>query len=213
MDKAELLKGIADAVIVGKAPDTEAGCKEGLEAGVPAAELLNGALLVGMTDVGEKFRVGEYFIPEMLVAARAMKAGVKVLEPELAKGPKTTVGTVVIGTVSGDLHDIGKNLAGIMLGAAGFEVVDLGIDVSAEKFVEGAKQAGAEAVGLSALLTTTMVNMEGIVKSLREAGFDGKVIIGGAPVTQEFAEKIGADFYAADAAEGAEKLKKAVTAA
>jgi 5-methyltetrahydrofolate--homocysteine methyltransferase len=211
--KQDILKTLKASVIAGKAKDVEAGCRQALAEKVPAQEVLNNALLSGMTDVGEKFSKGEFFIPEMLVAARAMKAGMAVLKPELAKTPAKSLGKILIGTVSGDLHDIGKNLACIMMSSAGFEVVDLGIDVSPAKFVEEAKKQGATAVGLSALLTTTMVNMEQIVKDLRKAGWKGKVIIGGAPVTQEFADKIGADLYAADAAEGSRKLKEAVGAA
>jgi 5-methyltetrahydrofolate--homocysteine methyltransferase len=208
--KQETLNTLKQNVISGKAKDVEATCKQAIAEKIPAPEILNNGLLAGMTIVGDKFSKGEFFIPEMLVAARAMKAGMALLKPELAKTPAKSMGKVVLGTVSGDLHDIGKNLACIMMGSAGFEVVDLGIDVSAKQFVEEVKKSGAVAVGLSALLTTTMVNMEPIIKDLRASGFKGKVVIGGAPVTQEFATKIGADVYAADAAEGARKLKEII---
>ncbi len=213
MEKDAILGVLKEQVISGHAKEVEEGCRKGLKAKIPAHELLNDGMLSGMTEVGDRFSRGDFFIPEMLVAARAMKAGLAVLESELEKNPAKSMGKVVIGTVTGDLHDIGKNLAGIMLSSAGFEVIDMGIDVSAEQFASKAKETDAAAVGLSALLTTTMVNMEGIVKALRAGGFSGKISLGGAPVTQEYADKIGADLYAADAAEGARKLKQAVQAA
>jgi 5-methyltetrahydrofolate--homocysteine methyltransferase len=208
----ELLEQIKEAVINGKRKDSAALCQQGLAQNAPAADMLNLGLLEGMQEVGRRFRAGEFYIPEVLVAARAMNAGLEVLKPELAKNPPKKLGRVVLGTVMGDLHDIGKNLVGIMLTGSGFDVVDLGIDVSPAKFSEAAVSNKACAVAMSALLTTTMVNMKDVIGELRKSGFKGKVIIGGAPVTQEFADKVGADLYAADAAEGADKLRAAVAA-
>jgi len=211
MDKNELLNNIRENVVTGMDDKVRDECRQGLEAGIPADEILDKALLKGMNEVGDLFSKGEYFIPELLVAERAMKAGIAVLEPELVKKPTQSLGKIVIGTVVGDLHDIGKNLAAIMISAAGFEVVDLGTDVSAEKFIEAVQRNKAKAVGLSALLTTTMINMGPIIKALRRAGFKGPIIIGGAPITQEYADNIGADFYASDAVDGARKLKLTIT--
>jgi 5-methyltetrahydrofolate--homocysteine methyltransferase len=208
----DLHKRIAEGVIGGKRADVAAACEEGIKSGVAGKDMLKHGLLVGMEEVGRRFRCEEYYIPEVLVSARALKAGRAVLQPDLATDPGDKVGRVVLGTVSGDLHDIGKNLVGIMLTGAGFEVVDLGIDVSASQFVSTAMEREADAVALSALLTTTMVNMKEVVSGLREAGFKGKVIVGGAPVSQEFADEIGADLHAADASEGAEKLRTALAA-
>ena len=213
MADKELFERIAEGVINGKRADVAAACEEGRAANVPAKELLSRGLLPGMEEVGRRFRCEEYYIPEVLVSSRALQAGLDLLESDLAADPGDKLGCVVLGTVSGDLHDIGKNLVGIMLTGLGFDVVDLGIDVSASQFVSAAQKRSADAVAMSALLTTTMVNMEGVVAALREADFGGKVIIGGAPVTQEFADKIGADLYAADASEGAEKLRTALTPA
>jgi 5-methyltetrahydrofolate--homocysteine methyltransferase len=207
---AELFEKLKNGVIGGKRKDVAALCQEGLGKGIAGKDMVNNGLLEGMQEVGRRFRCGEFYIPEVLVAARALNAGLDLLKPDLMRNPAAKVGKVVLGTVSGDLHDIGKNLVGIMLTGAGFEVVDLGIDVTPAKFTDAATKQGASAVAMSALLTTTMVNMKDVITELRKAGFKGKVIIGGAPVTQEFAEKIGADLYAADAAEGAEKLKKSV---
>jgi len=209
---AELFEKLKQGVIGGKRKDIAALCAEGLKNGVAGKDMLNNGLLEGMQEVGRRFRAGEFYIPEVLVAARAMNAGLDVIKPDLMKNPASKRGKVVLGTVAGDLHDIGKNLVGIMLTGAGFEVVDLGIDVTPAKFVETATKEGANAVAMSALLTTTMVNMKEVVEQLKKNGYKGKVIIGGAPVTQEFADKIGADLYAADAAEGAEKLKAAIAA-
>ncbi len=213
MNTNKILESLREAVIAGRSKDVEKGCREGLAAGLSAQDILDRSLLFGMTEVGDRFSRGEFFIPEMLVAARAMKAGVQVLQAALGTVRMQGLGTVVLGTVLGDLHDIGKNLAGIMLASAGFDVVDLGINVPGEKFVAAVAEKKAVAVGISALLTTTMVNMEPVVKNLRAAGFAGKIIIGGAPLTEEFARKIGADLYAPDAAEGARKLKAALQAA
>ena len=175
--------------------------QQAIDAGLPASKILNEAFLEGMAVVGRKMGAHEIFLPEVLMAARAMKAGVELLKPLLADEDASTVGKVVVGTVKGDLHDIGKNLVGIMLEGAGFEVFDLGADVEAEVFVDRAEAEGASVIGLSALLTTTMVNMKPVIDLVRERGLENKirVVVGGAPVTQEFAEEIGADAYGYDA--------------
>jgi 5-methyltetrahydrofolate--homocysteine methyltransferase len=163
-----------------------------------------------MDQVGIKFKNCEIYIPEVLIAARAMHAGLGVLKPILAKSNAWSAARIVLGTVKGDLHDIGKNLVGIMLEGAGFEVIDIGIDASAEEFLQAAKEQGAKVIGMSALLTTTMMQMKSTVEMVKEAGLKGKVktIVGGAPVTGEFAPQIGADGYAADAASVVSKIKE-----
>jgi len=193
------LEAISAALQKGKAPDVEAGVKAAIDEGVGPKEILDNGLIAGMAIIGEKFKKNEVYVPEVLIAARAMHAGLKVLEPVLVKSGVEPVGKVAIGTVKGDLHDIGKNLVAMMFKGAGFEVDDLGIDVSPEKFVAAA-QAGAQLVGLSALLTTTMPQMKEVVGALKGAGASAKVVIGGAPVTQAYADEIGADGYAPDAA-------------
>ena len=170
-----------------------------VKAGTPVQKILDEGLIAAMDYVGKLFSEGELFVPEMLMAATAMKAGLTVLKPHLAKAGSSTIGTVVIGTVKGDLHDIGKNLVGMMLEGGGFEVYDLGSDVEPAKFVAAAKEKKADIVGLSALLTTTMPYMEETVNALKEAGLNSKVIIGGATVTDNYAEKIGAAGYSDDA--------------
>jgi 5-methyltetrahydrofolate--homocysteine methyltransferase len=175
--------------------------QQAIDDGLSAEEILNNGLMSGMQVVGVLFRDHEIFLPEVLLAARAMTAGVDLLKPLLAGGDVPTIGTVVIGTAKGDLHDIGKNLVGIMLKGAGFEVVDLGNDVSAERFVDAAAETGAKVIGISALLTTTMSSMKDVVDLLQERGLGGEIrtIIGGAPVSKEFADEIGADAYGYDA--------------
>ncbi|MDR1164637.1 MAG: corrinoid protein [Deltaproteobacteria bacterium] len=170
-----------------------------IKAGTDAKKILDEGLIAAMDYVGKLFSEGELFVPEMLMAATAMKAGLNILKPQLAKSGGATIGVVVIGTVKGDLHDIGKNLVGMMLEGGGFEVYDLGADVEPAKFVAAAKEKKANIVGLSALLTTTMPYMEDTVNALKEAGLTSKVIIGGAPVTAAYAEKIGAAGYSDDA--------------
>jgi 5-methyltetrahydrofolate--homocysteine methyltransferase len=181
-----------------------------IKAGTPAQKILDEGLIAAMDYVGKLFSEGELFVPEMLMAATAMKAGLTVLKPVLAKSGGSTIGTVVIGTVKGDLHDIGKNLVGMMLEGGGFEVIDLGSDVEPAKFVAAAKEKKAQLVGLSALLTTTMPYMEETVAALKEAGLSAKVIIGGAPVTANYAEKIGAAGYSDDAPGAVELARKLV---
>jgi 5-methyltetrahydrofolate--homocysteine methyltransferase len=176
-----------------------------LEEGISAPEILNEGLIKAMAEVGRLFEEGEYFVPEMLIAARAMKAGLAILKPKLVDADVKPVGKVAAGTVKGDLHDIGKNLVCMMLEGAGFEILDLGTDVSPEKFVDAVKGQGVDVIAMSALLTTTMPNMKNTVDALEEAGIRDavKVMIGGAPVTQAYADEIGADGYAPDASRAA----------
>jgi len=174
--------------------------------------VLNDGLIAGLSVVGEKFKANEFYVPEVLIAARAMKSGMEILAPKLSEAGVEPIGRIVLGTVKGDLHDIGKNLVSMMLQGGGFEVIDLGTDVPTEKFVSAAKENDAKVVGLSALLTTTMPQMGEVVKAIQEAGLKGKVktIIGGAPVTQGFADEIGADGYASDAAAAVDTTKALV---
>ena len=205
----EILKSVAEALQRGDDAAVRQGTQEAVEGGLAAAAILEQGLIAGMAVVGERFRTHEIFLPEVLLAARAMQAGLGVLKPLLVEQEVPTLGTVVIGTVRGDLHDIGKNLVGIMLQGAGFEVVDLGRDVSPETFVDTAVARGALAIGMSALLTTTMVGMKAVVDLLRERGVEGRIktIVGGAPVSASFAREIGADAYAFDAASAVDRVK------
>jgi 5-methyltetrahydrofolate--homocysteine methyltransferase len=201
---------IFQGILNGNMKAVEDATKAALSEAVPAGELLNEAMIPAMAEVGRLFEANEYYVPEMLIAARAMKAGLALLRPELVKEKVEPLGKVVLGTVKGDLHDIGKNLVSIMVEGAGFEVVDLGVDVAPEKFVGTAKEQNADVIGLSALLTTTMPSMKNTIEAVKEAGLDGKVkvVIGGAPVTQKYADEIGADGYARDAAAAATLVKK-----
>ena len=206
------LQAVADIVAAGKAKLIAGAVQEALDEGNEPSVVL-GAMIDAMGVVGEKFKNNEIFVPEMLVAARAMKKGVEVLKPHLASGEAGANGKVIIGTVAGDLHDIGKNLVAMMIESAGFEVIDLGVDVPATAFVE-AYQANPDTkiIALSALLTTTMPAMKEAVTLLNEQPFrkDIKLMVGGAPITPEFAEQIGADAYTADAASAAQKAKELV---
>ena len=204
------LKALAEAIIKGDQNTAVEITRSALEQGTAAESVLNKGLVAGMDVVGNRFKKSEIYIPEVLISARAMKMLMEILEPELAKAGVEPVGRLVIGTVQGDLHDIGKNLVAMMLKGAGFEVVDLGVDVGPEKFVEHVKSAGAGLVGLSALLTTTMPGMEKTVKAMRDAGLSAKVMIGGAPVTQDYANRIGADGYAPDSASAVDVAKALV---
>jgi len=203
------IEKVYDLVSRGKAKLTPAAVAEALEAGFRAEEILN-KMIGAMDEVGEKFKNGEIFVPEMLIAAKAMKKGVEVLKPHLASGAAGALGKVVIGTVAGDLHDIGKNLVAMMIESAGFEVIDLGVDVPADKFVAAAAEDGVKIVACSALLTTTMPALEATVAALKAAGKDYKIMVGGAPITPEFAAKVGADAYTPDAATAAKKAKELV---
>ncbi len=204
----EILKRMAEALQQGDDQQVGRLAAEALAAGVPAGDVLQQGLVAGMSVVGEQFRLREIFLPDVLLSARAMYAGLGVLKPHLASEGVASRGKVVIGTVKGDLHDIGKNLVGIMLKGAGFEVIDLGHDVAPAAFVEAAVREGAPLIGMSALLTTTMTRMREVVALLRERGLAGKVrtIVGGAPVSAEFAREIGADDYACDAATAVDRV-------
>jgi 5-methyltetrahydrofolate--homocysteine methyltransferase len=203
-------KALADAVIKGDQNASVEITKAALEEGTSAESVLNDGLIAGMEVIGDRFKKNEVYIPEVLIAARAMKMAMEILEPELVKAGVKPRGKFLIGTVQGDLHDIGKNLVAMMLKGAGFEVVDLGVDIGPEKFVEQARATGAQVVGMSALLTTTMPSMEKTLNALKEAGVPAKVMIGGAPVTQGYADKIGADGYSPDAASAVDLAKSLV---
>lgn len=208
------LKEIYEGVVSGNAKKVADDVQAALDAGVPAEKILKEALIPGMAEVGARFERNEYFVPEMLISARAMQYGLNKLKPLLAASGVEPVGKVVIGTVKGDLHDIGKNLVAMMLEGAGFEIIDLGVDAAPEKFVDAAKK-GAQVVAMSALLTTTMPGMKTTIDALKEAGIRDKVkvMIGGAPVTQAYADQIGADGYAPDASSAARKAKELIGAA
>lgn len=196
-----LIEEIFNSVLEGEAPKTKESVQAALQTGVDPAVVLNEGMIAAMREVGRRFEEGEYFVPEMLIAARAMKGGMEILKPHLISSDVKSAGKVVIGTVKGDLHDIGKNLVSLMLEGAGFEVKDMGVDVSAEKFVEAVRANNADIVALSALLTTTMPSMVTTIEALKQAGLRDKVkvIIGGAPVTETYARQIGADGTSTDA--------------
>ena len=200
---------ISDYVVNGNENGVVNEVNAALSGNAAPLEIINEGLLTGMNVVGEKFANGEMFVPEVLMAARAMNAGMDIVKPLLAEGDVTSLGTVVIGTVKGDLHDIGKNLVVMMLESAGFKVVNLGVDAKKEAFVEAAKENNADIVAMSAMLTTTMTYMDEIIKTCKDAGIDAKYMIGGAPVTPAYAEKISA-IYTADASTAAEKAKALV---
>jgi len=204
------LKQIVDNVIKGKASEVKELTQKAVNEGVGVEKILDEGLIAGMDVVGKKFQANEFYVPEMLIAARAMKAGMEIIRPILVQKDIKSQGTVVLGTAKGDLHDIGKNLVGMMLEGAGFEVIDAGVDVAPEVFVQTAKKKKAHLIGVSALLTTTMVGMKDVVKAVKETSLDGKVkvMIGGAPITQSYADEIGADGYAPDAASAVDEAKK-----
>ena len=204
------LKALADAVIRGDQTTAVNVTKEALQEGTAPKQVLDEGLIAGMDVVGARFKNNEVYIPEVLIAARAMKMAMEVLEPELVKAGVKPIGKFLVGTVQGDLHDIGKNLVAMMLKGAGFQVIDLGVDVSPDKFAAEAKAKGANLIGMSALLTTTMPGMEKTIKALQQAGVTAKVMVCGAPVTQTFAEKIGAHGYAPDAASAVDTAKSLV---
>jgi len=204
------LDALEEAVIGGDAKGCTVLTEVAIQAGHSPQRILTEALVPAMQTVGDKFRCNEVYVPEVLVAARAMKKSLSLLKPLLTKTGAKPVGTAVIGTVKGDLHDIGKNLVGMMWEGAGFEVVDLGADVTPEKFVQAAKDTGAQIVGISTLLTTTMLGMKDVLRALEQADLRRKVkvMVGGAPVTQSFASEIGADGYGESAAEAVDKAKE-----
>jgi 5-methyltetrahydrofolate--homocysteine methyltransferase len=207
------LNAITETLITGDGDKLKELVQIALDAGTPANEILQQGLIVGMDIVGEKMECGDMFIPEVLMSAQAMSISVEILKPLLADGESASAGKVLIGTVKGDLHDIGKNLVVMMMQSAGFEVIDLGVDVEPEKFVEAIRENKPNIVGLSALLTTTMPMMKKSIESIEESGLrDGlKIIVGGAPVNQAFADEVGADGYASDAG-SASKMAKAMNA-
>jgi len=206
------LEEIYQNVIDGQAPAVQAGVAAALAEGMKADAILNQALIAAMDEVGRRFEAGDFFVPEMLIAARAMQAGLALLKPHLADAEVKSAGKVAIGTIKGDLHDIGKNLVAMMLEGAGFEVKDLGVDVAPETFVQAAK-SGVQVIGMSALLTTTMPNMQRTIEALSNAGVRDKVkvIVGGAPVTEDYAKRIGADAFAPDASSATRVIRKLVS--
>lgn len=211
---ADILKEIYQAVIEGDNEGVKEKVPQALESGVPAGAILNEGMIAAMSEVGRLFEEGEYYVPEMLIAARAMQAGMGLLKPHLQSGEIKAAGKVLIGTAKGDLHDIGKNLVSLMLEGAGFEVHDLGTDVAAEKFVDAVKADKPDIIAMSALLTTTMPNMKTTIEALKAAGLRDqvKVMVGGAPLTDNYASQIGADGYAADASRAVSLAKSLVRA-
>ncbi|WP_420642587.1 corrinoid protein [Candidatus Leptofilum sp.] len=203
------LDNLYDNIIDGEMAQAPIDVQTALDTSIPAGEILNTCMIPAMQEVGQLFEDGEFFVPEMLIAARAMQAGLTILKPHLVASGVDPVGKVVIGTVQGDMHDIGKNLVTMMMEGAGFEVIDLGVDVSPQAFIESVNENQPQVVAMSALLTTTMPKMKVTIDAFREAGVldSVKVLVGGAPVTAEFAESIGADGYAPDAGQAASLAK------
>lgn len=201
----QILQAIFDGVLDGDSAAVQEKTREALEAGMKPQAILKEGLIAAMTEVGRRFTIGDYYVPEMLVAARAMKEALKILKPRLVADKVEPIGKVILGTVKGDLHDIGKNLVAMMMEGAGFQVIDLGTDVDENKFIEAVKKHQPQIVGFSALLTTTMPMMKTIIEAFNSAGVRDKVkvMIGGAPVTQNYADEIGADAFAPDAATAA----------
>src|SRR5215467_10495769 len=212
MTDEEILKGLYDNTILGKAPDVKNLTQTGLDQKMDPVAMLYQALLPALQEVGRRFEVGDFFVPEMLMSARAMQGALNLLRPLLAAAGEKTLGKVVMGTVKGDVHDIGKNLCNIMLEGAGFEVIDLGVNVPPEKFVEQIVEHEPDVVGFSAFLTTTMPMFKANINALQKAGIRDKVIVmvGGAPVTQEYADAVGADGYSADASSAVKKAKELI---
>jgi corrinoid protein of di/trimethylamine methyltransferase len=207
------LRSIYEAVLAGKFNDAVENVKQALAAGADPQQVINEGLIPAMEEIGKRFEAGQAFVPQMLLSARAMKSSLEVIKPLLGAGAGSSAGKVVIGTVKGDLHDIGKNLVASMLEGVGFEVIDLGIDVPTEKFIDSLRENKAQILCMSALLTTTMTMMEVVIRALEEAGMRQgvKVMVGGAPVTENFAARIGADGYS-DNANAAAKLAKRLIA-
>jgi 5-methyltetrahydrofolate--homocysteine methyltransferase len=197
----EIISALYNAILEGDVVGTKESVQAALDASLDPGQILADGMIAAMKEVGKRFEDGDYFVPEMLIAARAMQAGMALLKPYLVSSDVKSAGKVSIGTVKGDLHDIGKNLVALMLEGAGFEVKDLGVDVPPERFIEAINTGSADIIALSSLLTTTMPNMKTIVEAIQQAGLRDKVkiIIGGAPVTQDYANEIGADGYSADA--------------
>lgn len=206
----ETLNEISEWLQKGRAPKVKAAVTKALEEGIPASEILENGLLAGMDIIGQKFKNNEVFVPEVLVAARAMNRGVEILRPYLVEDGVETKGTVILGTVKGDMHDIGKNLVRMMMEGKGLEVIDIGVDVPTESFLDAAREHNAKLICCSALLTTTMGEKKNVVDAVKASEMNGKVkiMIGGAPITQTFCEQIGADCYTPDAASAAEAALK-----
>jgi 5-methyltetrahydrofolate--homocysteine methyltransferase len=206
----EILSNLQDAIVNLDIDGVKRASEEALSSGLPAYKAVVDGMAKGMEIVGQKYEDGEYFLAELIMAGETMKEGMMVLEPHLKAGDIKIAGKVVIATVRGDLHDIGKNVVVTLLKAANFEIIDLGVDIKAEQFVEAVKENNPDIVAMSALLTTTMIEMEAVVKKLKEAGLreNIKIIIGGAPITPEYAKKIGADAAAKDAVEGVRKCNE-----
>lgn len=205
----QVLKEIFEGIVEGETPLVEQKVREALEAGLKPEVILNEGMIGAMAEVGQCFEDGTYFVPEMLISARALKQGLEILKPHLLRSDVKAAGKVLVGTVRGDLHDIGKNLVGMMLEGAGFEIVDLGTNVSPQQFVEAVRTRGGDILAMSALLTTTMLAMKETIAALETAGLRDKIkiIVGGAPLSRAFAEKIGADGYAEDASRAATLAK------
>ena len=201
------LNAISEAIIKGDQKTAVAVTTAAIDEGMAPGTILSDGLIAGMNVIGARFKVNEVYIPEVLIAARAMKMAMEILEPKLIEAGVEPLGKAMVGTVQGDLHDIGKNLVVMMLKGAGFDVVDIGVDVAPDVFAEKAREAGVQVIGLSALLTTTMPAMEKTIQAIKNSGLAVKIMIGGAPVTQMYADKIGADGYAADAASAVDTAK------
>lgn len=208
----DILQRIFNGIVSGRRPDVLDGIQAGLAANIPVDQMINEAMIPAMGEVGNRFEKGDYFIPEMLASARAMQIGMNTVKPYLGSTNIKAAGTVVFGTVNGDLHDIGKNLVSVMLEGAGFTIIDLGTDVSPDKFVRAVEEHKPDIVALSALLTTTMTNLRLVIDALKQAGVRDKVkvLVGGAPVTMDFAKAIGADGYAPDASRAVNMAKTLV---
>ncbi len=206
----EKIQAIYQAVINGAMADTSGFVQDAIDAGLAADAILNNGLIAAMGEIGQKFEDGEVYVPEMLISAKSMKFGLELLRPHLVEADVQPLGRVIIGTVQGDLHDIGKNLVSMMMEGAGFEVIDLGVDVKPEELIEAVKEHKPDIVAMSALLTTTMGNMKTAINMMEEAKIKNtlKIMIGGAPVTQEYADEIGADGFSVDASQAASLAKK-----
>ena len=211
-DHAEILRGLYDETLVGNKPRVLELTREGLESGLSPETMLFDALIPSLEEVGARFERGDFFVPEMLIAGKAMAGALEILRPLLAETGAQTIGKIVMGTVKGDVHDIGKNLVNIMFEGAGFEVIDLGVQVAPEKFVDAIKEHQPDIVGFSAFLTTTMPMFKANINALQKSGLRDQVIVmvGGAPVTQEYADVVGADGYAADASAAVARAKELI---
>jgi len=207
-----LFEEISSSLVAGNAKKVQELTQQALNEGRSPKEILDEGLIIGMNIVGERFKNNECYVPEVLIAARAMQAGMNILEPLLAASGVKPLGTVVIGTVRGDLHDIGKNLVAMMLKGAGFKIIDLGVNVQPDKFIATAKESKADILGMSALLTTTVVNMKEVIALVKKEQLPLKIMVGGAPVTPEYAQEIGADGYARNAALAVDKAKELLAA-